>query len=346
MSERQQLKKRLKELETQLQDPAVLSDPQKIKEVGMEHSDVKEKVDIIVQLESIDAQIKETELLAGTEKDQSMKDLADFELQELNAKKIKLEAALLDLLRPRDPRDKKNVMLEIRAGAGGDEASLFAADLYEMYQRYAEEKGWSFKKVSVNETGLGGYKEVIAQVEGKGVYGELKFEQGVHRVQRVPGTEKQGRIHTSTATVAVMPEVEATELVIEDKDLRIDKFHSGGAGGQNVNKVETAIRITHIPTGIAVACQQERSQLQNKLKAMELLRARIQEEKELKEAKELSDERSAQIGTGDRSEKIRTYNYPQDRITDHRIGKSWSNIPGVMAGDLGPIVEALQAADR
>lgn len=346
MSEKHQLKTKLQELETQLQDPEVLSDPKKIKEVSVEHADVKEKVDIIRELEAVESQIKETELMAGTEKDQAIKDLADFELQELNEKKLKLENDLTELLRPRDPRDKKNVILEIRAGTGGDEAGLFAADLYGMYERFAEQKGWKFQKLSVNETGLGGYKEVTAQIEGKGVYGVMKYEQGVHRVQRVPGTEKQGRIHTSTATVAVMPEVEATELVIEDKDLRIDKFHSGGAGGQNVNKVETAIRITHIPTGIAVACQQERSQLQNKLKAMELLRARIQEEKDQKEAKELSDERAAQIGTGGRSEKIRTYNFPQDRITDHRIGQNWSNIPGVLAGDLDPIVEALQSADR
>lgn len=346
MEERAQLKQRLKELEDMLVDHAILSDPKKIKEVSVEHADVREKVTLIEELESLEAQIKETELMAGTEKDQAMKDLADFELQELNNKKTKTENDLTELLRPRDPRDKKNVIIEIRAGAGGDEASLFAADLYGMYERYAEEKGWSFKKLSDNETGLGGYKEVTATVEGKDVYGTLKYEQGVHRVQRVPGTEKQGRIHTSTATVAVMPEVEETELVIEDKDLRIDKFHSGGAGGQNVNKVETAIRITHIPTGIAVACQQERSQLQNKLKAMELLRAKIQEEKDEKEAKELSEERAAQIGSGDRSEKIRTYNYPQDRVTDHRIGQNWSNIPGIMAGDIEPIIAALSAADR
>ncbi len=280
-------------------------------------------------------QLKETKELAETTSDPELKALAETELRSLE-----------DQLLIPDEKSARNVVLEIRAGAGGDEAELFAGELFRMYQRYAELQGWKVSVAEENRTSLGGIRSIVAEITGQDVYGSLKFESGVHRVQRIPKTEKKGRVHTSTATVAVLPVAEAVDVQINPQDLQIDTYRAGGAGGQNVNKVETAIRITHLPTGTVVAVQDERSQSKNKEKAMSILRTRILEQRELQAQKERGDERRAQIGTGDRSEKIRTYNFPQDRITDHRLGKNFSKIEAVMDGQLDSIVTALQAAER
>ncbi len=276
-----------------------------------------------------------------------MKELAAGEQEELQSRYDKLEAEMKELLVPKDPNDSKNAMLEIRAGTGGDEAALFAADLYRMYSRFAERTGWKMELVTYNESsGLGGLKEVIVSVSGKDIYGTLKYESGVHRVQRVPETETQGRVHTSAASVAVLPEADEVDVDINPSDLKIDVFRSGGAGGQNVNKVETAIRITHIPTGVVVQCQDERSQLKNKQKAMKVLRSRLLEAEIEKHDKETSQKRKLMVGSGDRSDKIRTYNFPQNRLTDHRIGLTMYNLSQVMEGDLAELFEKLKIADR
>ena len=280
------------------------------------------------------------------ETDEEMLALAEAEIEELDPKIEKLENEIKSMLVPKDPRDDKNVIMEIRAGTGGDEAALFAADLFRMYTRYAENKGWKTETLSENEIGIGGYKEVIFQIKGHGAYSRLKYESGVHRVQRIPETESSGRIHTSTATVAVLAEVEDVDIDIPDSDLRIDVYKSAGAGGQNVQKNSTAIRITHLPTGMVVACQDERSQLQNKLRAMSILRARLYEIEEEKRRSEQEEARRSQVGTGERSEKIRTYNYPQNRVTDHRIGHSSYNLPGVMEGNIDEFIDELSTRDE
>ena len=254
-----------------------------------------------------------------------------------------LEEALKSALRPRDPRDDRDVIVEIRGGTGGDEAALFAADLYRMYSRYADRQSWTTEVLSSSPIGIGGLKEVIFEVRGQGAYSRLKYESGVHRVQRVPATEAQGRIHTSTATVAVLPEAEEVEIAINESELRIDIFHSGGAGGQNVNKVATAVRLTHLPTGMVVVCQDERSQLKNRTKAMAVLRARLFDAKQQEQNKEIAGSRKQQVGSGERSEKIRTYNFPQDRVTDHRINLTVHNLPRILDGELDPLIEAVAA---
>jgi len=275
------------------------------------------------------------------DEDIDLKTLADLEILELEPRIETLEQEIKSLLIPKDPRDERNVIVEIRAGTGGDEAALFAADLYRMYTHYAERQGWKYEVLSQNEIGIGGFKEIIFQIKGNGAYSKLKYESGVHRVQRIPSTESQGRIHTSTATVVVLAEVDELEVNIPDSDIHIDVFKSAGAGGQNVQKNSTAIRITHLPTNIVIACQDERSQLQNKLRAMSILRARLYEIEELKRQQELEKTRRSQVGTGERSEKIRTYNYPQSRVTDHRINLSSYNLAGVMEGDIDKFLEEL-----
>lgn len=273
--------------------------------------------------------------------DEELRELAVLEISELEPQIELLEKQIKGLIIPKDPRDERNVIVEIRAGTGGDEAALFAADLFRMYTHYAEKQNWKFEVLSQNEIGIGGFKEIIFQIKGKSAYSKLKYESGVHRVQRIPSTESQGRIHTSTVTVAVLAEVDELEVNIPDSDIRVDIYRSAGAGGQNVQKNSTAIRITHLPTGIVIACQDERSQLQNRLRAMSILRARLFEMEELKRQVELEETRRSQVGTGERSEKIRTYNYPQSRVTDHRINVSNFNLAGVMEGDIDKFIEEL-----
>ena len=290
--------------------------------------------------------LQEARGILASESDPDLRALAEVDVQQLTPRIDALEKEIKRLLVPRDPRDEKNVIVEIRAGTGGDEAALFAADLFRMYTRFAEKQGWKSEILSENAIGIGGYKEVIFELKGRGAYSRLKYESGVHRVQRVPTTEASGRIHTSTATVAVLAEVEDVDIQIPEGDIRVDVYRSSGAGGQNVQKNSTAVRITHLPTGIVVACQDERSQLQNRLRAMSILRARLYEIEAEKRRMELEDTRRSQIGTGERSEKIRTYNFPQNRVTDHRTGQSIYNLPVVMDGGIDDFIEELANRDE
>ncbi|HEY7625288.1 MAG TPA: peptide chain release factor 1 [Candidatus Limnocylindria bacterium] len=336
---------RYQELERAVSDAATTSDRNRIREVGQELSSLAPVVETIRALRDAEAKLAEArELVDGDDAD--LRDLAREEVSELSVRTDELSARLRAQLVPRDPLDEKNVIVEIRAGEGGEEAALFAADLYRMYARYAERHRWKTEILSQSQSEKGGFKEVIFKVSGRGAYSKLKFESGVHRVQRVPTTEAQGRIHTSTATVAVLPEAEDEDLVINEEDLKIDVYRAGGHGGQGVNTTDSAVRITHLPTGEVVTCQDERSQLKNKTKAMAVLRARLLARAQEERAERESTARNAQIGRGERSEKMRTYNFPQDRLTDRRLGYNLSNLDRRMDGDIDDLVEALSQQDE
>jgi peptide chain release factor 1 len=322
------------------------SNYQRAAEINKERVDLEAIVGKARQYRQAMKSLEEAKYIIGSDNDPELKSMAEAEVAELQPRLEVLEKEIKGLLVPKDPRDDKNVIVEIRAGAGGDEAAIFAADLFRMYTRYAENQHWKTEILSENAIGIGGYKEIISEIRGKGAYSKLKYESGVHRVQRVPATEAQGRIHTSTATVIVLAEVDDVEIEIPESDIEIEVYRSSGAGGQNVQKNSTAVRIYHKPTGMIVTCQDERSQLQNKLRALSILRARLYEIEEAKRRAELEADRRSQVGSGDRSEKIRTYNYPQNRVTDHRIGRSIFNLPAVMDGAIDEFIDDLSTRDE
>ncbi len=337
----EELEKKYEELNKNLSDPEIIANQPKFQECAKIHSDISKPVLKYKEYKGIIKEIEENSKLFSEEKDIEFKKLISEELEKLKEKKLNLEIELKELIFPKDPHDKKNCIVEVRAGAGGDEAALFAGDLFRMYSRFAENNGWKTEVMSSNPTGIGGFKEIIFSIIGKEVYGKLKHESGVHRVQRVPITESSGRIHTSTVTVAILPEAEEVELEISQNDLKIDRFRSTGPGGQSVNTTDSAIRITHIPTGMVVTCQDEKSQHKNKDKALKILRARLLDMAEKEKHEELALKRKSQVGTGDRSERIRTYNFPQNRITDHRIGLNLHNLEEVLEGNLNDLVANL-----
>jgi len=342
----EKIKERYELVNQQLSDPAVLNDRKKMITLGKERSELEEIVQVYKNYKNVLDNLKGNKELIDAREDTELVEMAELELEDLNKQKENLEEEIKIILLPKDPNDDKSVIMEIRAGTGGDEAALFAGDLFRMYTRFAENKGWKTEMIDINDTGLGGIKEVVFSLEGPNVYGDLKFESGVHRVQRVPETEGSGRVHTSAASVAVLPEVEDVQVEINPGDLKIDIFRSGGAGGQSVNKLETAIRITHLPTKIVVSCQDERSQLKNKQKAMKVLKARLYDFELKKHNDQISAKRKLMVGSGDRSDKIRTYNFPQNRITDHRIGLTLYNLSNIMEGDLSELIEQIKIADR
>jgi peptide chain release factor 1 len=336
----EELERRFQELESLLADPAVIGNQTEFRKFSREHAELSALVDAYRRYKKVLAEISDNrELLV----DPDMKEMAEEELQSLDAGKERLEGEINLLLLPRDPNDDKNVILEIRAGTGGDESALFAGDLFRMYSRFADANRWKVEVISASESERGGFKEIVASVEGTGVYAKLKYESGTHRVQRVPETEAQGRIHTSACTVAILPEAEDIDIEINPADLKIDVYRSSGAGGQHVNTTDSAVRITHLPTGIVVACQEERSQIKNRSKAMKVLKSRILDGMQSEQAAKMAADRKQQVGSGDRSERIRTYNFPQGRLTDHRIGLTLYRLDSIMAGDMGEIADALRA---
>ncbi len=334
----------LETLTARLGDSTIIQDQAEFQRVSRRHKEVAAELALVDTVTAAKAEIASLKSVAAEEVDAEIVAMAQEELPRHEAALLTAEAQLAELRRPKDPRDDKNAILEIRAGAGGDEASLFAAELFGMYARYAETRRWSVEIFTSSASEAGGYKEIVFAVSGAGAYGELKFEAGTHRVQRVPATESQGRIHTSTVTVAVLSEVEETEVAIKPEEIRIDVFRSSGPGGQSVNTTDSAVRITHLETGLTVSCQDEKSQHKNRAKAMQILRARLQDRRDEESARERGDERRAQVGTGERSEKVRTYNFPQDRLTDHRIGYTTHGLAKILTGELGPVITALQTA--
>lgn len=335
------------DLEQRISDPAVIANQTEWRKLTKQHAELTETVEVFRTYKKVLTGLKEAlDVVEDKSLDEEFREMAQEELKELKEQRTELEDKLHVLLLPKDPNDDKNVIVEIRGGAGGDEAALFAGDLFRMYTKYAESQGWRCSIIDANEPELGGFKEVVFSVEGEGAYSKLKFESGVHRVQRVPETESAGRIHTSTVTVAVLPEAEDVDVEINEKDLQIDTYCASGAGGQHVNRTESAVRITHKPTGIVVSCQDERSQLKNKDKAMKVLRAKLQDMAEQEAAAAVASDRKSQVGTGDRSERIRTYNYPQGRVTDHRINLTLYKLDSILNGDLTEIIQALITVDQ
>ncbi len=337
---------RYDEISELLSDPAVIGDTNRFMALSKEEGSLRDTVDVFRRYKKVVEDIESDNELLREKLDPDMEELTKDELKELTAEKEEMEAQLKVLLLPKDPNDDKNIIMEIHGAAGGEEAALFAADLYNMYARYAEKQGWQVEIIDENKTEIGGYKEVVLMITGNNVYSKLKFENGAHRVQRVPETETAGRVHTSTATVGVMPEYEDVDITIEDKDLRVDVFRASGAGGQHINKTSSAVRMTHLPTGIVVSMQDQRSQQQNRTKAMEIMKARVYDLFASQNEAEYAEQRKTAVGTGDRSERIRTYNYPQNRVTDHRIGLSLSKLDRIVNGELDDIIDALVIADQ
>jgi peptide chain release factor 1 len=342
----EQIKKDLRKTESALADPATLNNPRKLAELNRQRSQMVELVNLFEKLQEVQKSLDDTEEMIKVENDPELVALAEEEVKEKKLAKAKLIKKIELELLPKDKNDQKNIIIEIRAGAGGDEAALFATELFRLYSRYAEKKRWQIDILSSHATEIGGYKEIIFEIKGENVYQHLKYESGVHRVQRVPETESGGRIHTSTVTVAVLPKAEEIDLKIEPNEIRIDVFRSSGPGGQSVNTTDSAVRITHLSSGMVVSCQDEKSQIKNRDKALAILRSRLFNLKQEEEAKKRGSERKSQIGTGDRSEKIRTYNFPQDRITDHRLNFSLHNLPGFMSGNIDDLIKKLMEVDR
>ena len=334
------------ELSVKISDPSIMANQSEWRKLCKEHSDLEVLVNVYKDYKKVIEDLAANKEMLSEESDREMKEMLQEEISDLSKRQVELEEEIQILLLPKDPNDDKNVFVEIRGGAGGEEAALFSANLFRMYSRYAENNRWTVEIMSINETDIGGFKEIVFMIRGNGAYSKLKYESGVHRVQRVPDTESSGRIHTSTATVAVLPEVDDVEIEINEKDLKIDVFRASGNGGQCVNTTDSAVRMTHLPTGLVVSCQDEKSQLKNKEKALKILRSRLFEQAEAERSAGIAEDRKSQVGTGDRSERIRTYNYPQGRVTDHRIGLTLYKLENFLNGDIDEVVNALITADQ